>query len=86
MKARQLYYFLLLTTILSGCVEPPPPDVRLNLANILAGDRRLISNSEVAIKQGDEIKQGRLSYVVVNVDIKAPTSDVLVYISQVRLK
>jgi predicted secreted hydrolase len=38
METRHVYYFLLLTTLLSGCVEPAPPSVRLNLADILAGD------------------------------------------------
>ena len=51
---------------------------------IRAGDRRLVCNSDVAITQADQIKQGNKLYHVVNVDVKAPTSDVLAYIVQVR--
>lgn len=51
---------------------------------ILTGDRMLVSDDSVAIKQGDKIKEGSKEYVVVNVDIKSPTSDRLAYISQVR--
>ncbi len=51
---------------------------------IKAGDRRLVCNSDVAITQSDQIKQGADLYHVVNVDVKAPTSDVLAYILQVR--
>ena len=61
-------------------------DAKLFDGNILAGDRRLVCNSDVIIKQGDTIKQGTVFYTVVSVDIKAPTSDVLAYIAQVRLK
>ncbi len=53
---------------------------------IRAGDRRLVCNSDVEIKQGETIKQGSNKYYVVNVDIKAPTSDVLAYVLQVRAK
>ena len=52
--------------------------------NIATGDRQLVSNNDIEIKAGDTIKQGINIYVVINVDIKAPTSDVLVYIAQVR--
>ncbi len=61
-------------------------DARVFDVNILAGDRELVSNNDVAIKQGDIIKQGANTYKVISVEIKAPTSDVLVYISQLRLK
>jgi hypothetical protein len=54
--------------------------------NILAGDRRLVCNGDVVIEQGDIVRQGSTEYIVINVDIKAPTSDVLAYIAQVRLK
>lgn len=54
--------------------------------NILAGDRQLVCDEVTAIKQGDIIKQGVTEYTVINVDIKAPTSDVLAYIAQVRVK
>ena len=54
--------------------------------NILAGDRKLVCDNAVLIKQGDTIKQGSSTYYVVNIDTKAPTSDVLAYILQVRLK
>ena len=55
-------------------------------SNILAGDRQLVCDNSVAIKQGDTIKQGLTLYIAIDVDIKAPTSDVLAYILQVRLK
>ena len=54
--------------------------------NIVAGDRQLVSNNDVKIKTGDTIKQGTALYTVIDLDIAAPTSDVLVYTSQVRVK
>jgi hypothetical protein len=54
--------------------------------NILTGDRMLVSDNTVEIKQGFTIKQGGVEYIVVDVDIKAPTSDILVYISHLRVK
>lgn len=54
--------------------------------DIQQGDKKLVSNSDVAIYQGDIIKQGSKEYHVINVNPKAPTSDVLAYISQVRSK
>ena len=53
---------------------------------ILAGDRMLVCDNVTPIKQGDKIQQGDSFYIVINVDIKAPASDVLAYIAQVRLK
>ena len=61
-------------------------DAKLFNETVLAGDRMLVCDNVTAIKQGDTIKQGTVFYIVVNVDIKAPTSDVLAYIAQVRLK
>ena len=54
--------------------------------NIQAGDRKLVSNSDVAIVIGETITQGTTKYIVIDVDNKAPTSDVLAYISQLRVK
>ncbi|HHZ96948.1 MAG TPA: hypothetical protein EYN67_15670 [Flavobacteriales bacterium] len=54
--------------------------------NILAGDRRLICDNVTIVKQGDEITQGSLTYYVVSIAIIAPTSDVLAYMPQLRLK
>lgn len=54
--------------------------------NIVAGDRQLVSDNTVEIKIGDIIKQGTTKYIVIDTDIKAPTSDVLAYISQVRVQ
>jgi hypothetical protein len=54
--------------------------------NILAGDRRLICDNVTIVKQGDEIVQGSLTYYVVSLGIIAPTSDVLAYMPQLRLK
>lgn len=53
---------------------------------IRAGDKKLVSNSDVAITEGDIIRQGETDFIVIATDTKAPTSDVLVYISQVREK
>ena len=61
-------------------------DAKLVDINILAGDRKLVSDNVTPIKQGDIIQQGTVFYIVIDVDIKAPTSDVLAYISQVRVK
>ena len=54
--------------------------------NILAGDRKLVCDNVTIIKQGDEITQGSVSYIVISLGINAPTSDVLSYSPQVRLK
>ena len=54
--------------------------------NILAGDRKLVCDNVTIIEQGDEITQGSSTYIVINVAIVAPTSDVLAYMPQVRLK
>lgn len=61
-------------------------DLSLVGGSILAGDRELVSDSSAEIKTGDTIKQGNTNYIVVSVDKVSPTSDVLVYKSQVRLK
>jgi hypothetical protein len=61
-------------------------DAKLFGGTILAGDRMLVSDNVTAINQGDTIQEGAVFYIVINIDIKAPTSDVLAYISQVRLK
>ena len=61
-------------------------DINLIGGNIQAGDRNLVSNSDVVVSLGDIITQGTTKYIVVSVDNKAPTSDVLVYISQVRVQ
>ena len=54
--------------------------------NILAGDRKLICDNVTIVKQGDEITQGSLTYYVVNIEVISPTSDVLAYMPQLRLK
>jgi hypothetical protein len=54
--------------------------------NIQAGDRKLVSNNDVPVVIGETITQGSTSYIVIDVDTKAPTSDVLAYISQVRVQ
>ena len=61
-------------------------DSKLFGGTMLAGDRVLVSDNVTAITQGDTIQQGASFYIVVAVDIKAPQSEVLAYISQVRLK
>ena len=54
--------------------------------SIKAGDRELISNNDVEIKEGATIKQGTTQYVVISSEEVAPTSDVLLYKSQVRVQ
>tara|TARA_R110000851_G_scaffold26163_1_gene74441 strand:- start:749 stop:1120 length:372 start_codon:yes stop_codon:yes gene_type:complete len=61
-------------------------DAKMFNINILAGDRKLVCDNVTIIKQGDEITQGAVSYIVISLGIVAPTSDVLVYMPQVRLK
>ena len=55
-------------------------------ATIQSGDRQLVSQHGVEIQTGDTIKQGTALFTVVSVDVKAPTSDTLLYISQLRAK
>ena len=54
--------------------------------NILAGDRRLICDNVSIVKQGDTITQGAVTYYVVSINVIAPTSDVLAYLPQLRIK
>jgi hypothetical protein len=61
-------------------------DSKLFSGTMIAGDRVLVSDNATVIIQGDTIQQGTSFYIVVAVDIKAPQSEVLAYISQVRLK
>jgi len=58
---------------------------RFNI-NILSGDRKLFCDNVTIIKQGDIITQGSSNYIVVSLEIIAPTSDVLGYMPQVRLQ
>ena len=53
---------------------------------IQAGDRQLVANGDVVIKRGEIIIEGNTRYTVESVDVKAPTSDVLAYIAQVRVQ
>lgn len=53
---------------------------------IQAGDRMLVSDYNVPVSNGDIIEEGDTRYIVVNQGVKAPTSDTLVYISQVRVQ
>lgn len=53
--------------------------------NIIAGDRQLVSDNTVALSVGDTINQGLVNYIVIDLGQAAPTSDVLVYTSQVRV-
>ena len=61
-------------------------DAKLFSSTILAGDRKLICDNVNQVKQGDTIKQGSSTYIVVGMEIIAPTSDTLAYMPQVRLK
>lgn len=53
---------------------------------IQAGDRQLVTNGGVVINRGEIIIEGDTRYTVIEVDVKAPTSDVLAYIAQVRVQ
>lgn len=53
--------------------------------NIRAGDKMMVSDYTIEITEGDTIRQNSDDYMVVSTDTKAPTSDVLTYISQIRL-
>ena len=61
-------------------------DAKMFSTTILAGDRRLFCDNVNIVKQGDTIKQGSLFYTVVDLVIIAPTSNVLAYLPQLRLK
>lgn len=54
--------------------------------NIVAGDRQLVCDNTVVISVGDTIEQGTTRYTVIDLGQAAPTSDVLVYMPQVRVK
>ena len=53
---------------------------------VKSGDRELVCNGDVEILMGERIIQGSTSYTVIAVEVKAPTSDVLAYIAQVRVQ
>ena len=61
-------------------------NINLIGANIQVGDRQLISNNDVVINTGDTIRQGSTDYIVIGPSPTAPTSDVLLYKTQVRVK
>ncbi len=61
-------------------------NINLIGANIQVGDRELISDSDVTIPSGSTIRQGSTDYIVIGPSPVAPTSDVLVYRTQVRVK
>jgi len=61
-------------------------NINLIGANIQVGDRELISNSDIVIPSGSTIRQGSTDYVVIGPSQTAPTSDVLLYKTQVRVK
>ena len=61
-------------------------DAKMFSTTILAGDRRLFCDNVNIVKQGDTIKQGSLFYTVIDLVIIAPTSNVLAYLPQLRLR
>ena len=61
-------------------------DIALIGANIQVGDRQLISDSDIMIPSGSTIRQGSTDYIVIGPSPTAPTSDVLLYKTQVRVK
>lgn len=61
-------------------------DISLVSGKIKAGDRVLVADGDVEIKEGAIIKQGSTRYIVIDNGIAAPTNDVLNYIAQVRLQ
>lgn len=54
--------------------------------SIRSGDKKMVSDDTVEIKEGDVIRQGSIDYAVVAVEQKAPTTDVLAYVSHLRRK
>ena len=54
--------------------------------NIQAGDRQLVCDDTVQISVGNTIKQGSTNYIVIDLGQSSPTSDVLVYMPQVRVQ
>jgi hypothetical protein len=60
--------------------------VNLIGANIQVGDRELISQYDVVIPTGSTIRQGSTDYIVMGPSPVAPTSDNLLYKTQVRVK
>ena len=54
--------------------------------SIRVGDRQLVSDSDNVIEQNDIIRQGSTDYIVISVDKKAPATQPIAYISQVRVQ
>jgi len=61
-------------------------DINLVGGNIQNGDRMLITDNIVYIPVGATIKQGSTKYIVISVEPVAPTSEALLYKSQLRVK
>jgi hypothetical protein len=61
-------------------------DINLIGGNIQNGDRMLITDNIVYIPVGATIKQGTTKYIVISVEPVAPTSEALLYKSQLRVK
>lgn len=54
-------------------------------ANILAGDRQLVTNGDVELKQGDYVVAYSKRYIIVSIDTKKPSEVLLAQICQCRL-
>ena len=61
-------------------------DINLLGANIQAGDRSLTTDNTQPIEVGATIKQGSVKYIAITVNTIAPTSNVLLYKTQLRVK
>ena len=61
-------------------------DINLIGANIQDGDRLLITDNAVFIPTGATIKQGTTKYIAISVSPVSPTSDNLLYKTQLRVK
>jgi len=61
-------------------------DINLVGGNIQNGDRMLITDNIVYIPVGATIKQGSTKYIVISVEPVAPTSEALLYKSQLRVR
>jgi len=61
-------------------------NIELSGSSRHTGDRLLISDSSVNISLGDTIRQGSTDYTAVGVSPVSPTSDNLLYKTQVRVK
>lgn len=52
--------------------------------NVLAGDRQLVANGDIEIKQGAKVRAYGENYIIVDIDFKKPSDVLLAQICQCR--